>query len=120
MRNKNLASSVLAAGLIISSPFLLNPHDFILQMLGFIFLQITMVLTSAGLILLRLTSLFKHGGTWIYYFSGTIQFGLCVTDIILLLFNRSIIKSSLLIFLALNSILAAIIFYDIYKASYAK
>jgi hypothetical protein len=119
MRNKNLASSVLAACLIFLFLIILNQHDLALMMVGFVFLQIAMGLTSACLILLRIISLLKNRNAWFYYFSGTIQAGLCVTDIILL-FNQSIIKSSLMIFLGLNAVLAAIIFYDIYKASYAK
>jgi hypothetical protein len=119
MRHKNQTSSVISAALILPFPIIFNPHDFVLLMLSFIILQLAMVLASAFLILLRITSLLKNKNYWFYYFSATMQAGLCVEDIILL-FNQDIIKSSLLTFLALNGMLASIIFYDIYKTPNGK
>jgi hypothetical protein len=120
IKHINLTSSVIAAGLIFIFLIILNHHDVALMMLGFAFLQITMCSASVCLILLRVISLLKNKNAWFYYFSGTMQAGLCITDITLLLLNHSIIKSSLIIFSGLNAVLATIIFYDIYNASYAK
>jgi hypothetical protein len=95
-------------------------HDLPLMMIGFAFVQLAMGPISLFLILLRIANLLKNKKAWVYYFSGIIQTGFCIIDIILILLNHTVIKSGMMIFLALNSVLAGIVFLDIYKPTYAK
>jgi hypothetical protein len=119
-RYNKLGSSVFVVGLILSALFLLNPRDLILQILGFVALQMIMGLTSVLLILMRLAYLIKNKGAWFYYFSGTFQVFLLIADLILLFTSQTVTKKSMLVFICLNSLFASIIFMDIYKTKYAK
>ena len=112
-RHINLARSAIATGFILSVYFYFFRSDLALTILGFLLLQVTMILTNTCLILMRIASWLKNKNAGFYYFSATMQAGLCIADIILL-FNAGVIKSSLMIFLGLNALMATIIFYDIY------
>ena len=91
-----------------------------LIMMGFVFTQLTMAVICLFLFLLRITTLLKNKKTGFYHLSGTIQTGLCLIDLLLILFSQSVIKSSLMIFVGLNAGMAIIIFFDIYKSPHGK
>ena len=118
-RHINRVRSFIVVGLALLFLIIFCRHNLDLMMTGYAIVQITMGLESLSLILLRITALQRNKNGWFYYFAGTSQVGLCVIDIILLS-NQSLIKSSLLVFLSLNIMLVAIIFFDIYKSPNAK
>ena len=118
-RHINRLRSFIAVGLTLLFLIIFCRHNLDLMMTGYAIVQMTMGLICLCLILLRITALQRNKNGWFYYFAGTSQVGLCLIDIILLS-NQSLIKSSLLLFLSLNLMLAAIIFFDIYKSPFAK
>jgi hypothetical protein len=89
--------------------------DLALLVTWFILLQMTLAITCACLIFLRVTTLLKNKKNWFYYLSAILQAGLGIADI-LLMFNPDILKSGMMILFSMNALLTTVIFYDIYKS----
>jgi hypothetical protein len=113
LSKKNLSGSVFISGLIFLWAFLMM-SDHVLMVLVFIFAQVIMNMAAFFMILFRLIRIVKNKSSFIYCLTGIFQIFLAVMDI-LLLFNRSLIKQSLLIFLGINLFLGTCIFADIYN-----
>ncbi len=117
-RHIHRVRSLIVVGLTLLFLIIFGRHDLPLMMFGFAFMQLVMGPISLILILLRISTLLKNKNAPFYYLAGAIQVGLSVIDTILL-FSNQVIKSNLVIFLALNAVLAAAIFFDVYKPHYA-
>jgi hypothetical protein len=94
---------------------LLRGRDDTAWTLAFVFSQILLTGIAGLLILLRLIKLFKKKRSRIYYLTGMFQVSLVITDVLLLIMNKNITRTSLLIFFVVNGLSGTRILTDIYK-----
>jgi hypothetical protein len=111
VKNKNFPCSVFITGIVFVMAFF-NLKDASLFALVFVFTQLFAGLCAVLLILMRLTRIINNRSSFIYCLTGTFQLALFITDI-LLLFDHSLTRRAILIFIGLNGLLGICILTDI-------
>jgi len=96
-----------------------NLNDEILFKLLFDLAQLFAGVAAVLLMLLRLFRSMRNRGSSIYSLTGAIQLALMITDV-LLLFDHSLARRTLLIFTGLNALLGVYILTDICKRNKRK
>ncbi len=91
-----------------------NLKDEILFALLFAITQLFGGIAAVLLILLRLTRIMRNRRSFIYSLTGRIQLALLITDI-LLLFDHSLIRRTILAFTGLNALLGICMMTNVYK-----
>jgi hypothetical protein len=93
--------------------------DEVLFALLFVITQLFAGTAAVLLILLRLLRIMKNSSSFFYSLAGTIQLALMITDI-LLLFDQSLVRRTMLVFTGLNALLGIWILTDAYKRNKRK
>jgi hypothetical protein len=113
VKNTRFPASSFIAGIVFLMVFV-NLEDEILFALLFAITQLFAAIAAVLLILLRFTRIMRYRSSFVYSLAGKVQLALLITDI-LLLFDHSLARKTILVFTALNAILGIFILTDAYK-----